>query len=49
MNHDITQDEFVELVKNAREFAFAREKSLTKRDKEIINENDPVFSIYYIA
>ena len=43
----ITQNEFIELVSSARKFILEKEQSLNEKDKKIIKETEPRFSVYY--
>lgn len=45
--NQISQDEFVQMVNNARSYAIAKEKRLNAKDINIINSVDPMFSVYY--
>ena len=47
--NNISQDEFVQMVNNARSYAIAKEKRLNAKDIDIINSVDPIFSCYYLG
>jgi len=48
--NSINQDEYVQLVNNARNFALLQQaKSLKEEDKKTIKETEPIFSVYYTS